>query len=275
MVFDLHSHSTYSDGLLTPSELVGRAAERGVDVLALTDHDELGGLAEAQRHARAAGITLVNGVEISVSWGGETLHIVGLHVDPGHPALTAGLAALREGRRSRAETIAAELEKAGIEGSLEGARAYVTNPELVSRTHFARFLAERGYARDVQAVFRKYLASGKPGYVPQRWAGLDCAIDWISAGGGLPVLAHPGRYPFAVAQRRQLLAEFKDAGGVGVEVVTGSHTAEQFYEYADYARHYGLLASAGSDFHGVKESRRDLGELPPFPAGCQPIWSRF
>lgn len=244
-------------------------------MLALTDHDETAGLAEARVCAQAAGVALVNGVEISVSWSGHTLHVIGLHVDPDHPALARGLAGLREGRRYRAETIAAELEKAGVEGSLAGARDYVTNPELVGRTHFARFLAERGYARDVQSVFRKYLAPGKPGYVPHQWAELGEAIDWISSSGGLPVLAHPGRYPLNPAQRDELFACFRDAGGVGVEVVTGSHSVEQFEVYAGYARRYGLLASAGSDFHGEAESRRDVGELPPLPRGCAPIWTRF
>ena len=260
---------------MCPAELVARAAQRGVDVLALTDHDDTGGLAEAGKHAREAGVTFVNGVEISVSWGGHTLHVVGLRIDPEHPGLAGGLAALRTGRRYRAETIAAELEKAGIEGALTGARSYVTNPELVGRTHFARFLAERGHARDVQAVFRKYLAPGKPGYVPHQWAGLGEAVDWISASGGLAVLAHPGRYPLDTVQRDELFARFKEAGGAGVEVVTGSHTVDQFELYARYARRYGLAASAGSDFHGVSESRRDLGELPQLPPGCEPVWSRF
>jgi predicted metal-dependent phosphoesterase TrpH len=257
---------------LSPGDLVARAAQRGVDVLALTDHDDTGGLAEARERASGTGITLVNGVEISVTWGGHTVHIVGLHIDPAHPALAGGLAQLREGRRSRAEIIALELDQAGIEGSLAGARSYVTNPELVGRTHFARFLAERGHARDVSSVFRKYLAPGKPGYVPHRWASLGDAIDWIRASGGQAVLAHPGRYPFSGVQRDELFAGFKDAGGAGVEVVTGSHTADQFEVYARYAQRYGLLASAGSDFHGPTESRRDLGDLPALPRGCIPIW---
>lgn len=275
MIVDLHTHSTVSDGLLAPAALIGRAAQRRVDILALTDHDEIGGLEEAAQAARSAGVTLVNGVEISVSWGGHTVHVVGLRIDPAHPALADGLAKLREGRRYRAETIALELGKAGIEGSLGGARAYVTNPELVGRAHFARFLVGLGYARDVQAVFRKYLAPGKPGYVPHQWASLGEAIDWIRASGGQPVLAHPGRYPFNAVQRDELFADFKDAGGVGVEVVTGSHTPDQFEVYARYARRYGLLASAGSDFHGPVESRRELGDLPELPGGCNPIWGSW
>ena len=260
---------------MSPGELVTRAAQRGVDVLALTDHDDTGGLGEARERASGAGITFVNGVEISVTWGGHTIHVVGLRIDPDHPALAGGLARLREGRRSRAETIALELDRAGIAGSLAGARSYVTNPELVGRTHFARFLAERGYARDVSSVFRRYLAPGKPGYVPHQWASLGDAVDWIKASGGQAVLAHPGRYPFNGVQRDELFAGFKDAGGAGVEVVTGSHTPDQFEVYARYAQRYGLLASAGSDFHGPTESRRDLGDLPALPRGCVPIWQSW
>ncbi len=272
---DLHSHSTRSDGLLRPSELVGRAARRGVRVLALTDHDETGGLAEARASADEAGITLVNGVEISVTWNGQTVHVVGLGIDPGHPELAGGLAQIRCGRRGRAERIASDLESAGVKGSLAGAQAHVTNPDLVGRTHFARFLVERGHARNVQGVFRKFLTAGKPGYVAHQWAALEQATGWIRASGGLAVLAHPGRYWLDEQERCSLLAAFKEAGGAAVEVVTGSHTPDQFQSYAGYARRFGLLASAGSDFHGQGEGRRDLGDLPELPAGCTPVWSQF
>ena len=275
MSIDLHSHSTYSDGLLPPSRVVERAAQRGVRLLALTDHDETGGLAEACERARSVGVRLIKGVEISVSWEGQTLHIVGLQIDPGSAELAAGLGKLRQGRRARAESMSAELAKAGIEGSLAGARSYVTNPELVGRTHFARFLVERGHARDVQSVFKKYLAAGKPGYVPHQWADLGEAVGWIRASGGLAVVAHPGRYELEHVQREKLFAEFKERGGAGLEVVTGSHTADQFGVYARYATRFGLLASAGSDFHGPGESRRDLGDLPELPSGCTAIWQEW
>lgn len=273
--FDLHSHSTRSDGLLTPGELVARAAQRGVTVLALTDHDEVGGLGEAQAAAVLHGIALVNGVEISVTWNGHTLHVVGLQIDPGCSELAAGLEQVRSGRRGRAEGMASSLDRAGIAGSLEGARSHAANPELVSRTHFARFLVERGHSRDMQAVFKKYLVSGRPGYVSHQWASLEQAVGWIRVSGGMPVLAHPGRYKLDNPQREMLLTEFKDLGGVGVEVVTGSHTAAQFASWGRYARRFGLLASAGSDYHGPRESYRDLGELPALPDGCTPIWSLF
>lgn len=275
MKFDLHCHSTYSDGVLRPDELVRRAACCGVSVLALTDHDETKGVAEAQRLAAGEGVEIVNGVEISVTWNGQTLHIVGLHIDPAHPELATGLNSLREGRRRRAEQIADELDKAGVEGSLAGARAHATNPELVGRTHFARFLAERGHARDVNSVFRKFLVHGKPGHVPHLWAGLEQAVGWIRASGGMAVLAHPGRYKLEEPQRCALLAAFKEAGGAAIEVVTGSHTPAQFQSYARYAQRYGLLASAGSDFHGPGESYRDLGELPDLPRGCTPVWAAW
>jgi predicted metal-dependent phosphoesterase TrpH len=272
---DLHSHSTHSDGMLRPAELVARAAARGVDILALTDHDETSGLAEARARSAQAGVELVNGVEISATWLGRTIHVVGLHVAPEHPELAGALAFLRAERSQRAALIAADLEKAGVEGSLEGARRYVTNAELVGRAHFARFLVERGRARDLQSVFKKYLVPGKPGHVPTRWATLVEAVRWISASGGMAVLAHPGRYRLDADQRDALFGEFRNTGGVGMEVISGSHTADEFELYAGYARRYGLLASVGSDFHGPRESRYDLGALPELPPGCTPIWTRF
>lgn len=244
-------------------------------MLALTDHDEISGLAAARAAAQQHDIGLVNGVEISVSWHDLTLHIVGLQIDPGSPELGAGLQQVRDGRVARAEAMAASLEKAGIAGSLAGARAYAANPELISRTHFARFLVAHGHAHDVAAVFKKYLTGDRPGYVPHQWASLQQAVGWISVSGGMAVLAHPGRYKLGNAQRDQLLAEFSDQGGVGIEVVTGSHTVRQFAEWGRHAQRYGLLASVGSDFHGPGESYRDLGSLPALPAGCTPVWSQF
>lgn len=273
--YDLHSHSTCSDGLLRPAELVARAAQRGVQTLALTDHDELGGLAQARAAAEHTGIELIDGVEVSVTWDGHTVHIVGLVVDPENEALVEGLRATRSGRDERAERMSSQLERIGIPGALEGARRYVTNPQLVSRTHFARYLVESGHARTTQAVFDQYLGEGKPGYVPHEWARLDQAVAWITAAGGIPVLAHPGRYPLDEAQRERLLGDFKELGGMGVEVVTGSHMPDQYGYWAKRARDFGLLASVGSDFHGPRESYRDLGELPPLPSGCTPIWEKF
>jgi 3',5'-nucleoside bisphosphate phosphatase len=270
--FDLHCHSTASDGLLGPQELVRRAAQHGVTTLALTDHDELSGLEEARDTARELGIRFIDGVEISVTWSGRTLHIVGLGVDPASEALERGLAAVRDSRATRAERIAGELAAAGIQGSLEGAYARAENPRLIGRTHFARFLVERGHARDVKTVFQRYLVRGKPGYVPHQWATLAQAVDWIVASGGRAVVAHPGRYKLSRPEMRRLLGEFKSAGGQGVEVITGSHTRAHFTEFAALAREVGMLASRGSDFHGPRESQVELGGLPPLPPDLTPVW---
>jgi len=260
---------------MKPAEVVERAARRGVRALALTDHDDLSGLPEARKAAAAVGIRLIDGVEVSTTWRARTLHVVGLNVDPENAVLVEGLRRNRSGRNARAERIAAQLEKVGIRGALEGARGFVTNPELVSRTHFARYLVDAGHAASAQAVFDRYLGTGKPGHVPHEWASLGDAVQWILAAGGLPVLAHPARYKLDDAQRSALLRSFKDMGGAGVEVVSGSHTADESGYWARQARAYGLLASAGSDFHGPRESYRDLGELSPLPSGCTPIWEHL
>jgi predicted metal-dependent phosphoesterase TrpH len=281
---DLHCHSTHSDGLLAPRELVARAASRGVQLLALTDHDALSGLAEAGEEAREAGMGFVPGVEISARWSGDGpspenrpedsmgIHIVGLGVDADNAVLGAGLARLRAARVARARRMAESLERAGIPGALEGALVYAGNPELISRSHFARFLAAHGYARNVKAVFDYYLVEGKPGYVPQAWAALGDAVGWIRAAGGMAVLAHPGRYRLPRADMRRLVADFRDAGGAGVEVLSGSHSPEQWREFAALAKEFGLAASRGSDFHGPAESRTELGALPEMPDGSAPIW---
>lgn len=275
MKVDLHSHSTCSDGLLAPDVLVERAVQRGVDMLALTDHDEVGGLAAARRAASEWGLRLIDGVEISVEWESVTLHVVGLCIDPGYAPLVEGLAEIRGGREQRARRIAESLATAGIEGSLEGARRYAKNPELVSRAHFARYLVETGHARDTNAVFRNYLTPGKPGFVPHQWAALDEALGWITGSGGVAVLAHPGRYPLNQQQCERLLGEFMALGGTAVEVVTGSHAPDEFVTWARYARRFGLQASAGSDFHGPGEGYRDIGNVPVLPAGCTPVWTGF
>ena len=269
---DLHSHSTYSDGTLTPDELVARAAQRGVAVLALTDHDATDGLAAAHAAAQRVGLTLIDGVEISVTRRGHTLHIVGLRIDPSNAALQAGLAVTRGGRKGRAEKIIAAFDQLGISGSREGAREFADNPELISRTHFARFLIKRGLVKDMKAAFQRFLGGGQPCFVPHQWASLSEAVAWIKDSGGSAVIAHPGRYPLDTAQMRELLAEFRDAGGAAIEVVTSSHKPHQYAVFAAHAREFGLAASTGSDFHSPAESYHDLGSLPPLPAGCVPVW---
>ena len=253
--------------------LVERAVQHGVELLALTDHDALSGLTPARETAARWGLRMVDGVEISVLWEGITLHIVGLGIDAAYAPLADGLAEIRVGRERRAQRIADSLAAAGIVGSLEGARRHARNPELVSRSHFARHLVEQGHARDTQAVFRNYLTPGKPGYVEHQWATLTDALCWISGSGGIAVLAHPGRYDLSEPRRERLLGEFLDGGGQAVEVVTGSHAPDEFVTWARYARRFGLYASAGSDFHGPGEGYRDLGAVPALPAGCEPVWT--
>jgi len=270
---DLHCHSTHSDGTLRPDELVARAAQRGVEVLALTDHDDTGGLAEAHAAARRLGLRLIDGVEISVTWRGQTVHIVGLGIDPGNSILQTGLATTRAGRAARAEKMAAALDSLGIQGSLDGARALAENPQLVSRTHFARFLVQGGVVKDVKSAFKRFLGAGQPCFVPHQWANLADAVGWIKASGGMAVIAHPGRYPFDTGQLRDLLSEFRALGGAAIEVVTSSHKPHQYATYAAHARQYGLAASAGSDFHSPQESFHDLGQLPALPCGCVPVWN--
>ena len=269
---DLHCHSVISDGTLTPEALAQRAAANGVQLWSLTDHDEVGGQARALAAAQTHGLAYLSGTEISVSFAGVTVHIVGLGFDPQDPALCQGLAQTRDGRLPRAREMAAQLAAVGIAGAYEGALKYVGNPQLVSRTHFARFLVETGVCRDTPEVFRKYLTEGKPGYVPHRWAALGDAVRWITQAGGLAVIAHPARYKFSPTEEYALFSEFKAHGGQGVEVVTGSHSVPEYAIYADMAREFDLAASRGSDFHGPGESYTDLGNLPPLPTGLTPVW---
>lgn len=270
--FDLHCHSNVSDGMLAPATVAARAKQRGVDVWALTDHDEVGGIAEARAAAAALDLAFVAGVEISITWAGQTVHIVGLQIDERNEALRRGLASTRSGREQRAREMAEQLAAAGIPDAYQGALLYAGNPDLISRTHFARYIIDRGVCPDVPSVFRNYLIEGKPGYVPHRWATLQQAVGWIRGAGGTAVIAHPGRYKFDAMTYDALFEEFKRLGGAAIEVVTGSHTPDQYDEYARVAQRYGFLASRGSDFHGPGESRVDLGELPALPAAVKPVW---
>ena len=269
---DLHSHSRFSDGTLSPTALAARAHANGVDLWALTDHDEVSGLAEAGAAALALGLDFLTGVEISVTFAQETVHIVGLGVDPADAALCAGLARTRGGRQARAQAMADSLAQVGLKGAYEGALRYVGNPDLVSRTHFARWLVETGVCTDTGAVFRRYLGEGKPGFVPHQWAGLGEAVRWITGAGGIAVIAHPGRYKLTVNEEYALFSEFKAHGGRGVEVLTGSHGQADTAKYTAMAQEFGLLASRGSDFHSPTESRTDLGTLPDLPGTLQPVW---
>ena len=272
---DLHCHSVVSDGTLTPEELAERAHANGVRLWALTDHDELGGQQRARAAAADLKIDYLAGVEISVTWMGQTIHIVGLGIDEQHAGILEGLKQTREGRGDRAKLMAEQLLKAGIPGAYEGALHYAGNHDLISRTHFARFLVEQGVCRDTEQVFKNYLVEDKPGYVPHRWASLADAIAWIKAAGGVAVIAHPGRYRLNAMQMDELFKFFKEHGGLGIEVITGSHTPDQYQEYGKIAQQYGFLASRGSDFHDPSESHTDLGVLPLLPDYLTPVWSVF
>jgi 3',5'-nucleoside bisphosphate phosphatase len=269
---DLHCHSVVSDGTLTPEALAERAKKNGVELWALTDHDEISGQHRAATAAKAQGMHYVTGTEISVTFANETVHIVGLGFDPDSAAMQAGLLATRGGRSERAKEMSAQLAKVGIHGAYEGALKYVGNPELISRTHFARHLVESGVCQETHEVFRKYLTEGNPGYVPHRWASLRDAVHWITDAGGVAVIAHPGRYKFTPTEEYALFTEFKAHGGRATEVITGSHTAAEFVKYAETAKEFNLAASRGSDFHSPDESRIDLGTLPFLPGGLTPVW---
>lgn len=269
---DLHCHSVVSDGTLTPEVLAERAQTNGVELWALTDHDEIGGQHRAAAAARAQGLKYLTGTEISVTFANETVHIVGLGFDPDNAGLLQGLRNTRGGREQRAMEMSDSLAKAGITGAFEGALKFVGNPELISRTHFARFLVESGVCRETSEVFRKYLTEGKPGYVQHRWATLQNAVTWITQAHGIAVIAHPGRYNFTPNEEYALFTEFRAHGGRGVEVVTGSHTRQEYVKYAETAREFGLAASRGSDFHSPDESHTDLGALPFLTGELTPVW---
>jgi len=261
-----------SDGTLTPEALAVRAAANGVTLWSLTDHDEIAGQARALQAAQAAGMRYLTGTEISVSFAGQTVHIVGLGYDVHDPRMAQGLRKTRGGRGERAQEMAEQLAAVGIPGCFEGALRFVGNPELISRTHFARHLVESGVCSDTHEVFRNYLTEGKPGFVPHRWASLREAVQWITECAGVAVIAHPARYKFTANEEYALFSEFKAHGGVGVEVVTGRHTAHEATVYAQVAQEFGLAASRGSDFHSPHESRIDLGLLPDLPKGLTPVW---
>ena len=268
---DLHCHSNVSDGILSPADVVARAAANGVHALALTDHDDVAGIAAAQAAADEAGLTLIPGVEISVSWGGQTVHIVGLRIDPQHPVLAAGLADIRRGRIERARRMGDDLAKSGIAGAYEGAYDFAVNKQMVGRTHFARWLVDQGHAPDMRSAFRRFLTRGHPGYVEHQWTSLENAVGWIRASGGMAVIAHPGRYAFNARELHLLLDAFRSLGGEGIEVITGSHHPSEYGKFADLARAFGLKASRGADFHAPGEGI-DIGRLPALPHYCQPVW---
>ncbi len=269
---DLHCHSVVSDGTLTPEALAARAKANGVQLWALTDHDEIGGQERAMAAAKALDMKYLTGVEISITFAGKTVHIVGLGFDHTHSDLVQGLRNTRGGRAERAKEMSEGLAKVGIHGAYEGALKFAGNHELISRTHFARFLVESGVCKDTSEVFRKYLTENKPGFVPHRWASLENAVNWITGAGGVAVIAHPARYGFTANEEFALFTEFINHGGRGVEVITGSHSSADALQYADTALEFNLAASRGSDFHSPDESHTDLGTLPWLPGQLRPVW---
>ena len=269
---DLHCHSVVSDGTLTPEALAARAKANGVQLWALTDHDEIGGQERAIASAKALDMKYLTGVEISITFAGKTVHIVGLGFDHTNTDLVQGLRNTRGGRAERAKEMSEGLAKVGIHGAFEGALKYAGNHELISRTHFARFLVESGVCKDTSEVFRKYLTENKPGFVPHRWASLENAVHWITGASGIAVIAHPARYGFSANEEYALFTEFKNHGGRGVEVITGSHSSADALQYADTALEFNLAASRGSDFHSPDESHTDLGTLPWLPGQLTPVW---
>ncbi|NEN75412.1 PHP domain-containing protein [Pelistega sp. NLN82] len=272
---DLHCHSTVSDGIYTPSALASLAYQNGVKVWSLTDHDEVGGQQEAQQAASDLGIRYITGIEISVTWLGKTLHMVGLNYDIHHTALLEGLQRLREDRVARAHKMASLLTSFGLEGAFEGALALAGNPDLLSRTHFARYMVNQGFCHHLQEAFDIYLGDGKKAYVAGAWATLEQAINWVIGAGGIAVIAHPGRYKYSEMEFAVLFDQFKSLGGQAIEVVTGSHRPEQYQQYADVAKRYGFLASCGSDFHGVDPKKMMLGCVPDIDFGLTPVWHTF
>ncbi len=272
---DLHAHSSVSDGALAPRALVARARERRVELFALTDHDTVDGVAEAQAAALEFGLRFVAGVEISVTWAGETVHVVGLGIDPAHAALRAGLEGVRAGRLQRGREMGEQLARAGIDGAFDGALALAGNPDLLSRTHFARWLVHTGHCGDTREVFRRYLVAGRPGYVPHRWAALADAVHWIGDAGGVAVLAHPGRYRLDETRLDALLSEFRALGGAAIEVATSNHGRHEAKRFANHAKWFGLEASRGSDFHSPDDGDVELGRVDHLPSALVPVWHRF
>ena len=270
MVIDLHCHSTASDGTLTPQELLDRALTNGVELLSITDHDTVAAYAALDEIPPS--LSLVPGIELSTAWQGVGIHVVGLNVAPGHPAMTAAVTRQREARVARAGKIARRLVKLGLPDTLAAA-AKQAGDGVIARPHFARALVELGVVKDISTAFRKYLGKGKAGDVKDHWAPLEDTIGAIRDAGGIAVLAHPGHYQLTRSKRRRLVADFKAAGGGAVEVISGRQDPALTAALAHDAVDFDLLASAGSDFHRPGQYGVELGAVPPLPPICTPVWN--
>lgn len=271
---DLHCHSLASDGALTPTQLIERAADQQVTDIALTDHDTTAGLKEAQIAANQHGINLISGIELSTTWENKCFHIVGADIDPDYSPLQHGIKRLREIRTTRAEKIADKLAKKGIEGALDAVRKNA-GQGMITRTHFAEFLLEGQYVNTLQDAFDRYLSKGKPGFVSTQWTELEQAIEWIKGAGGIAILAHPLRYKLTASWLRRLLSSFKETGGAGIEVVTGRNNPDEIKKAAYYAEKFELYGSIGSDFHNPNNPWVELGRLTPLPSSIKPVWEQF
>ncbi len=270
-VYDLHCHSNASDGILRPDELVSRAKAQQVDVLALTDHDTLQGYELARKSADELGMTLICGIELSSQWARQGIHIVGLNLDPSATAIAEAVALQQQERSSRAQEIAARLEKLGFSGALDGARRFAGEASL-GRPHFARFLVEQGHVDSMNTAFKRYLGAGKIGDVRHGWPEFEQVVGWIRAAGGIAVLAHPAKYKMTRSKLHALVADFREAGGEAMEVIAGQQTAQVTDTLARVATKFGLLASCGSDFHAPNQPWQELGAFGKLPPVCRPVW---
>lgn len=271
LIYDLHTHSNASDGILSPAALVSRAKARGVTHLALTDHDTVQGLQSARSQAQLEGLVLLNGVEFSCLWSGRGIHVVGLNIDPESPALHAALQAQHQARTDRAEEIGTKLARLGVPGAYEGARA-LAGDGIIGRPHFARYMVNQGYSANINSAFKQYLGAGRPGDVKQRWPEISTMVSAIAASGGVAVLAHPFKYDLTLTKLRSLVSAFKDAGGQAIEVVSGQQTANETQTLAELTRLFDLHASCGSDFHMPDQPWQELGCFTPLPQACRPVW---
>jgi len=272
LIYDLHSHSNFSDGALTPRQLVDRAIEFGVDVLAITDHDTIAACRENLANGR--NIQLVHGIEFSTQWENTGIHVVGLNFAADSAIIGQAANQQTAARQLRAQQIADNLEKQGISNALAGARSYSPGG-YIGRPHFARHIVSIGKAKNMQAAFKHYLAAGKSGDVKKTWASLEQVIQWILAAGGIPVLAHPLKYPLTRSKLLRLLQDFRQLGGLAMEVVSGQQNPDQTRSMAELCRQLDLLASCGSDFHGPETHWAELGKFQPLPVGITPVWERF
>lgn len=272
--YDLHCHSLYSDGSLTPANLILRAKEKGVTTLALTDHDTVSGISQAQQAAEEHQLNFIPGIELSCLWHKKTFHILGLNIDPNNAQLLAGTQKLQTIRFERAQKIALKLEKHKVFGAFEAVQA-AADTGMITRPHFAKYLIQQNHVNSMKEAFDRYLAQGKPAFVSTEWVDITDAIQWIKESGGIPVIAHPMRYKLTASWMRRFLNDFKKMGGQGIEIITARSSPEEIRRTLQFAKTFEFYGSVGSDFHTPDNQWVELGRLPPLPADIQPIWRLF